>query len=120
MIGTIYLADLRVRCLVGILPHERERAQEILVDVELDRDFAEAARREDVSATVDYAAVAAELASWIAAQRAQLIETLAVRACDMLLARWPEVTRARVCIKKPAAVAAARHAAVAFERRRQP
>ncbi|HCP46975.1 MAG TPA: dihydroneopterin aldolase, partial [Deltaproteobacteria bacterium] len=39
MKGTIGLRRLRIDCIVGIHPHEREAVQPLFVDVELDRDF---------------------------------------------------------------------------------
>lgn len=114
--GTIRVDDLRVRCIVGILPHERENEQDILIDVEMDHDFLPAAESEDVTTTVDYAEVSSVLTDWIKEQKFQLIETMAVRGCDLILDRWPEVTRVKLTIKKPDAVEAARHTAVSFEK----
>ena len=40
MIGTTGLQGLRVECIVGIHPHEREARQSVILDIELDYDFA--------------------------------------------------------------------------------
>ena len=117
--GTIKVADLRVTCIVGILPHERENEQDLLVDVELGHDFGAPADTEDVTTTVDYAEVSEVLTDWIRERRFQLIETMAVEGCDLILDRWPGVTRVKLTIKKPDAVEAAAHTAVSFEKERQ-
>ena len=114
-VGQIRLCELRVTCIVGVLPHEREREQDIFITVELDHDFAAAAASEDVAATVDYAALADDLSAWIRARKFRLIETLAVEGCARILARSPGVSRVRLTVEKPEAIAAARHAAVSFE-----
>jgi len=116
--GTIIVKDLRVTCIVGILPDERENEQDILVDVEMDHDFEAAARSEDVSTTVDYAEVSEVLTEWIRVRRFQLIETMAVLGCDLILDRWAGVSRVKIAVKKPDAVAAALHTAVVFEKER--
>ncbi|NRA94816.1 MAG: dihydroneopterin aldolase [Planctomycetes bacterium] len=117
--GTIKVADLRVTCIVGILPHERENEQDLLVDVELNHDFAAAAATEDVTTTVDYAEVSQVLTEWMREKQFQLIETMAVEGCDLILERWPGVTCVKLTIKKPDAVEAARHTAVSFEKERE-
>lgn len=118
MNGTIFVNDLRVTTIVGILPEERVNEQDIFVDVEMDHDFGAAAASENVETTVDYAEVSTVLTDWIRDEQFQLIETMAVRGCDLILERWPGISRARLTIKKPDAVAAARHTAVTFERMR--
>jgi len=118
-VGEIFVKDLRVRCIVGILPREREEEQEILVDVEMQHDFAAAAATEDVTTTVDYAEVSTVLTEWIQERRFQLIETMAVEGCDLILERWPGVAYVRLTIKKPDAVPAARYTAVTFDRARE-
>ena len=116
MLGTISIADLEIRTIVGILPHERENEQNIYLDIELDRDFAEAERTEDVQHTVDYAEVSRVLSEWVQAEKFWLIETLAERGCRLLFERWPEITRAKITVKKPDAVKPARYTAVSVER----
>lgn len=118
MKGSVIVRDLRVVCIVGILPHERCNEQEIFVDVEMEHDFEAAARSEDVSTTVDYAAVSNVMTDWIREKKFQLIETMAVLGCDLVLDRWPGVSRVKIKVKKPHAVEAARYTAVEFDKER--
>jgi dihydroneopterin aldolase len=118
MLGTISIADLEVCCIVGILAHEREREQLIFLDIELDRDFTDAARTEDIEHTVNYAELSELLDAWIREQKFRLIETMAERSCALLFERWPEIQRIKLTVKKPNAIAAARHTAVSVERTR--
>jgi 7,8-dihydroneopterin aldolase/epimerase/oxygenase len=118
MIGTTGLQGLRVECIVGIHPHEREATQSVMLDIEMDYDFAAAAAADTIDEAVDYAG-AARLVTELAVGRGfQLIETMAEETAAMLLARFPTVRRVRVEIRKPAAVPAAACAFVRVERAR--
>jgi dihydroneopterin aldolase len=118
MTGTTGLRDLRVECIVGIYPHERAHAQTVLLDIELDYDFAPATASDAIADAVDYDLVAAGVTELLQAGRFQLIETMADRAAALLLAKLPVVTAVRLEIRKPAAVPAAACSFVRVERRR--
>lgn len=117
MLGTLHLYDLQIQCIVGIHPHERVNEQLLCLDVELDHDFAQAEATEHVNSTVDYTQVAACLTTFVQEQQFQLIETLAERGCALVFENWPEVSRCKLTVKKPAAVPAAGMIAVSVERR---
>jgi dihydroneopterin aldolase len=118
MMGSISLCDLRIRCIVGVYPHERQLEQDVYLDVRMDLDFAAAAQSEDVSRSVDYAAVAAQLQELIVAEKFYLIETMAERCASFLLGAWPELSRVAIAVKKPAAVPQAANVMVSVERTR--
>lgn len=114
--GIIAVQDLKVRCIVGVNPHERKVEQDLYLDLRIETDFADAARTDQLAHTVDYTAMAALLTDFIRREKFKLIETLAERACALLCAEWPQIRRCRVTIKKPGALPKARHAAVTAER----
>lgn len=118
MIGTVTIRDLEILCIVGILPRERVEPQTLFLDVDLDLDFGPAAKTEDVTHTIDYAAVSAWLTERLQTRKYQLVETLAVECCQQLLEQHPTVGRVRIEVKKPAAVPAAAHVGCIFEARR--
>jgi dihydroneopterin aldolase len=115
--GTLSVHDLRVRCIVGVYTHERKIEQDLLIDLTLEFDFAEAARDDGIDQTIDYTVLTERLEAWIRKEQFKLIETLAERACDLICKEWPQVRRCQVTIKKPAALPKARYAAVTAERR---
>ena len=43
MLGTTGLHNLRIDCIVGIYPHERDQTQTVFLDIEIDYDFGPAA-----------------------------------------------------------------------------
>lgn len=118
MLGTAGLHALRVECIVGIYPHERARAQTLLVDVEVDYDFAPAAASDAIPDAVDYDDIGASVTALATERRFQLIETLAEEAAAMLLTRVRRARTVRLTIRKPEAVPAAAYAYVRVERTR--
>jgi dihydroneopterin aldolase len=118
VIGTVGLKNLRIDCIVGIYPHEREAEQPLYLDVELDHDFAPAAETEHIDSAIDYDAVARTVTGLAVERKYQLIETFAEEAAAALLAEFPRVVRVKIEIRKPSAVPLAAAAFVAVERRR--
>ncbi|MEJ2087508.1 MAG: dihydroneopterin aldolase [Gammaproteobacteria bacterium] len=112
--GTIFIHDLPVDCIIGIHPHERASRQRLVIGVELDVDFHGAAATDDLDATVDYAGVAQRVMELAVAGRYRLIEALAEAIADALLTE--PVTAVRVEITKPAALPATRRVGVRVAR----
>ncbi len=110
------IRDLRLRCIVGVHLHERKAEQDLHLDIDLAFDFTAAAASDDLADTLDYTTLTAKLNDWARREKFQLIETLAVRACELIRKEWPRVQRCRVTVKKPMALPLARHAAVTAER----
>jgi dihydroneopterin aldolase len=119
VIGTTGLKQLHIDCIVGIYPHERERTQAVILDLELDYDFGPAAASDAIRDAVDYDLVAASVTELVQTKRFQLIETMAEQAAALVLARVPAVHAVRIEIRKPAAVPAADCSFVRVERVRQ-
>lgn len=84
----------------GVFSHERRDGQRFVVDAELTLERPEVA--DDLATTVDYGALAAAIAANIARDPVDLIETLAGRIADELVAT-PLVAEARVTVHKPSA-----------------
>jgi len=118
MTGTTGLKDLRVDCIVGIYPHERAATQTVMLDIELDYDFAAPAGSDAIADAVDYDGVAASVTALLQSAGFQLIETMAERAAALLLVQVPVATAVRIEVRKPAAVPAAACSFVRVERRR--
>ena len=114
--GIMRIEDLKVRCIVGVYTHERKVEQDLFVDIRLEIDFEAAARTDQIGHTLDYTRLAALLEEWMRREKFQLIETLAERACVLIIQTFPEVRHCQVTIKKPGALAAARFASVTAEK----
>ena len=118
MIGTAGVKSLQIDCIVGIFEHERSTPQRVVMDIELDYDFAAAARSESIGDAVDYAAAAESVTELVQRRQFQLIETMAEEVAAMLLATRSQVQTVRLEIRKPAAVPAAACSFVRVERTR--
>jgi dihydroneopterin aldolase len=106
----IELAGLRVDCVIGVYPEERLRLQPLLVDIRLSLDLTKAARSGKAAQTIDYAALAREIAYILEAGKFELLETAALALLSYVLevprsAARPAVKSAWVKIKKPEALA---------------
>jgi dihydroneopterin aldolase len=119
----IRIRGLRVDCVVGVYPHERDAAQPLELDVHLCLDAGPAAVREKLSLSVDYAALSEQLAFLLRSCRFRMLETAAHALCCYLLAppapgeRRATIERARVILSKPTALGG--RAVPSFEMERQ-
>ena len=84
MIATIGVEGLEIRCIVGVLPHEREAEQTLFVDVEIDRSIAAAVASEDVADTVDYVAIADDVTTLAVEEPRQLPFYFVLARCWVL------------------------------------
>jgi len=95
----IQLRGLRVVCIVGVLPEERERPQPIELDIDIYTDLSAAGKSDDLADTVDYGAAAEAATEICLSSKAQLLEHLAQRIADQLLLLTP-VSAVDITIKK--------------------
>jgi dihydroneopterin aldolase len=95
----IQLRGLRVVCIVGVLPEERERPQPLEIDIDIYSDLSAAGHSDDLKDTIDYGAAARSVAETCLSSQAQLLEHLAHLIADDLL-RPVQVTAVDVTIKK--------------------
>lgn len=98
----ISLVGLTERGYHGVFDHERRTGQEFTVDVVVYTDVRAAARGDALQRTINYADVAEIAADHIVGPPVQLIETLAERIADDILAA-PGTMGVRVTVHKPKA-----------------
>jgi dihydroneopterin aldolase len=102
----------------GVRPEEREHAQRFKVDIELDTDLAEAGRTDQVADTIDYRQVRTIAKETIEGESVKLLETLAARIADRVLA-IPKVMAVTVRVaKRPSSMSPIEAAAVHISRTR--
>ena len=85
----IELRGLRVSALCGALPEERERAQPFEVDLDLAVDLGPAGRTDALGDTVDYGAVCRDGAAAMLGEQFTLMEAMAQRIAEVVLAAGP-------------------------------
>ena len=86
----------------GVFDHEKRDGQRFVVDVTLGIDTREAAASDDLAATVDYGAMAADVVAVIEGPALDLVETLAQRVADACLC-YDRVQVVEVVVHKPEA-----------------
>jgi len=96
----ITLTGLRVFGRHGVYEDERRVGQYFVVDFALRLDTRPAARTDDVADTVHYGEAAQLVAEIVAGEPVDLLETLAARIADALLAS-PRIESVRVTVHKP-------------------
>jgi FolB domain-containing protein len=96
MSDVIELRGLRVSAIVGVLPEEREREQPLVVDIDFERPFREAAASDDLLGTTNYADVLALAQAIIVEGHFLLLETLAHRVAQAVLDFDHDIEWARV------------------------
>lgn len=107
VVSKIFVRGIKIEAEVGVYPHERGHTQPLVVDVELDVAWAGAGRLAD---TVNYETVV-EAARAVAAEgHIELVEVYAEHLAARCLTD-PRVTKARIRVEKPMALAP--HAAAA-------
>lgn len=106
----IRIEQLKVDCVVGVYPHERDVPQPLRVDLSLWLDTKTAAIKESLRASVDYAAIAGQVSFLLTSCRFRMLETAAHALACYLLAppalgeRRATIQRVSVRLTKPNAL----------------
>jgi FolB domain-containing protein len=96
---TIEIRRLRVSTHIGVPDEERAAEQVLFITVRMVPGQCFDGLADEITRTIDYAAVAAEIQAFAAAKPRHLIETLAVETAAFLLGRHP-LQRVAVTIEK--------------------
>ena len=111
----VYIRDLRIDTVIGIYGWEREVRQTISLDLEMATDIARAAASDHIDDTLDYKAVAKRLIGYVEQSEFQLVETLAERCAQIVLAEFA-VPWLRLRLSKPGAVRGSQDVGIVIER----
>jgi dihydroneopterin aldolase len=96
----IELRGLRVVGRCGVLPEEIERGQPLEVDLDVVTDMAAAGVSDDLADTVDYGAICAAVERAITDGHVQLLEFLAGKLADAVLAVDGRISAVEVAVRK--------------------
>ena len=114
---TIFLCDLRVDAIVGIWDWERKIRQVVSIDLEMGADIRKAAATDSIEDTLNYKNVAKRIRQFVGDSEFQLVETLAERIAELVLAEF-DVPWVDVRVNKPGAIRGARDVGVRIRRTR--
>jgi dihydroneopterin aldolase len=99
-LDVLTITGLEVFARHGVFDFERAEGQRFVIDVSLWLDTSGAASHDDLAQTVHYGELAVELYDAAVGEPVDLIETLAERLADVVLAH-PPVRRTHVVVHKP-------------------
>ncbi len=114
----IEIKDLLLRGIIGINDWEREKKQDILINITLFTDLSAAASTDDVTQSVNYRALTKKVIEHVEGSSRFTLEALAADIAALCLAE-PRMRRAVVRVEKPGALRFARSVGVEIERSRQ-
>ena len=100
MSDVIELRELRVDAIVGVLAAERRRVQPLAFDIDLHRSFTKAAKSDDLAKTTNYAAILTLTTKVALEGKFLLLETLATRVAQAILAFDPAIKSVSVSVRK--------------------
>jgi len=112
----IDIHDLLLRGIIGINDWEREKQQDILINISLFGDFRSAGDSDDIADTINYRTVTKKVIKHVETSKRFTVEALASDIARICLEE-PGVQRARVRVEKPGALRFARSVGVEIERR---
>ena len=112
---TILVRDLLLRGIVGLNDWEREKKQDILINVAVRVDARAAGRSDDVADALDYRALTKDIIAHVEASRPYLVEALAHQIGRIAIVDHG-AERATVRVEKPGALRFARSVGIEVER----
>ncbi|TET82408.1 MAG: dihydroneopterin aldolase [Anaerolineales bacterium] len=111
----IDIHDLLLRGIIGINDWEREKQQDILINISLFGDFRSAGESDDIADTINYRTVTKKVIKHVETSKRFTVEALASDIARICLEE-PGVQRARVRVEKPGALRFTRSVGVEIER----
>ena len=112
---TVFIKDLSARGVIGINDWEREKPQEILINVTLYADLRRAGASDDLAHSVNYRTVAKKVQRHAETAARFTVEALAADLARLCLAE-PGVQKVVVRVEKPGAARFSRSVGVEIER----
>jgi dihydroneopterin aldolase len=112
---TIFLQDLKVETIVGIWDWERKIRQTVSIDIEMAADVAKAAETDNIEGTLNYKAVAKRVQQFVGDSEYQLVETLAEKIAETILAEF-DIAWLQLRVSKPGAIRNAKNVGVVIRR----
>lgn len=118
MADQIHIKDLLLRTIVGINPDEREKRQDVLINITLFGDLSPAGAFDRIEDAINYRTVAKRIIRMVEASRFYLVERLAAEIVALCFME-PRIEAVTVRVEKPGALRFARSVGVTVHRTRE-
>ena len=115
MSDKVFISGLRAETVIGVYDWERSIRQPLVFDIEMAADVTAAARDDDLTKAIDYAAISQRVIDEVQSSSFQLIETLAEHLARIILNDFG-VSWVQLRVLKPTAVAQADAVGVQIQR----
>ena len=97
----IYIKDLEIIAYHGVLKEEKELGQRFFISLEIQTDFREAGKNDDLTKTISYAEVCDDIEKIFLTAKYNLIEKCAEEIAEFLLEKYSRISELKEKIKKP-------------------
>ena len=97
----IIIENYEVVALHGVNPEEKVNPQRFLISCEIESEFSQCAKSDDINKTASYSAVCKMLKAFVGENSFDLIETIATLLASKILKSFPTVKGVQVVVKKP-------------------
>ena len=114
--NTISIVDLKITCIIGILPEERVKEQILLLDIYLDVDFGDSNIADDINETIDYTKIADMATQLGISKKYNLIESYCYDLNNLFLDTFKIIQQSKITVKKPNAIPKAKYAAFSMKK----
>ena len=114
----VFITDLTARGIIGVNDWEREKPQDILINIVLFADLHKAGESDDIHDSVNYRSVAKKVQAHAEKAQRLTVEALAADLARLCLEE-PAVERVRVRVEKPGAVRFSKAVGVEIEREKK-
>jgi len=111
----IVIRDLLLRGIIGLNEWERDKKQDILVNITIYYDIKNAGKSDSVDDTLNYRSITKAVIEMVDSSNFYLVEALAAEIARMVTVRF-RAPRAIVRVEKPGALRFARSVGVEIER----
>lgn len=111
----VFITDLVARGIIGINNWEREKPQEIRINITLFADLSQAGESDNINDSVNYRTVAKKVLAHAESAKKYTVEALASDLAKICL-EMPRVQKVRVRVEKPGAIRFAHSVGVEIER----
>lgn len=99
----IKIENLKLRTIVGIYDWEKEKKQDVIINIDLEFDGTKAIETDSIDDTIDYKTITKEIIEMVEGQEYNLIERIAGDAMKIIM-RNDKVQKASVRVDKPGAL----------------
>jgi dihydroneopterin aldolase/D-erythro-7,8-dihydroneopterin triphosphate epimerase len=113
----IVIKDLLLRGIIGLNDRERDKPQDIVVNITMETDVRAAGASDDPAGILNYRSVTKDVIAHVEAAEPLLVETLATGIARICVVDHG-AARATVCVEKPGALRFARSVGVEITRDR--